>query len=121
MYSSREDLRNRRVPIISLSDRQGAMPRLGPYFWGLAPGHLHLRVLPFFRFAFIAAHAVGQRAVIWYSSWMIFPNLHRAQGQSLGSGTHWVFAALFTLFFPSMEEAFPASVVFGFFCFMMIL
>ena len=49
------------------------MPRLGPYFWGLAPGHLHLRVLPFFRFAFIAAHAVGQRAVIWYSSWRYFP------------------------------------------------
>lgn len=49
------------------------MPRLGPYFWGLAPGHLHLRVLPLFRFAFIAAHAVGQGAVIWYLSRKYFP------------------------------------------------
>ncbi|MCH2389037.1 MAG: MFS transporter, partial [Opitutales bacterium] len=40
---------------------------------------------------------------------------------TLGSGTHWVFAALLTLFFPTMVEAFAPSVVFGFFCFMMIL
>lgn len=78
-------------------------------------------IVPICIFAFIAAHAVGQGAVIWVFISEIFPNRHRAQGQSLGSATHWVFAALLTLFFPTMVEAFPASVVFGFFCFMMML
>lgn len=78
-------------------------------------------IVPVCIFAFIAAHALGQGAVIWVFISEIFPNLHRAQGQSLGSFTHWIFAALLTLFFPSMVEVFPASVVFGFFCFMMIL
>jgi hypothetical protein len=39
----------------------------------------------------------------------------------LGSFTHWIFAALLTLFFPSMVTAFSPSIVFGFFCFMMVL
>ncbi|MEX0324237.1 MAG: sugar porter family MFS transporter [Puniceicoccaceae bacterium] len=78
-------------------------------------------IVPVCIFAFIAAHAVGQGAVIWVFISEIFPNRHRAQGQSLGSATHWVFAALLTLYFPTMVEAFPASVVFGFFCFMMVL
>ncbi|MEM9110294.1 MAG: sugar porter family MFS transporter [Planctomycetota bacterium] len=78
-------------------------------------------IVPACIFAFIAAHAVGQGAVIWVFISEIFPNRHRAQGQSLGSFTHWIFAALLTLFFPSMVTAFAPSVVFGFFCFMMIL
>ena len=78
-------------------------------------------IVPACIFAFIAAHAVGQGAVIWVFISEIFPNRHRAQGQSLGSFTHWIFAALLTLFFPSMVEAFAPSVVFGFFCFMMVL
>ncbi|MEM6260025.1 MAG: sugar porter family MFS transporter [Planctomycetota bacterium] len=78
-------------------------------------------IVPACIFAFIAAHAVGQGAVIWVFISEIFPNRHRAQGQSLGSFTHWIFAALLTLFFPSMVTAFAPSIVFGFFCFMMIL
>ncbi len=46
---------------------------------------------------FIAAHAVGQGAVIWVFISEIFPNSVRDYGMSLGSGTHWVFAALITL------------------------
>ncbi|MBB5351445.1 sugar porter (SP) family MFS transporter [Haloferula luteola] len=76
-------------------------------------------LVPYFVFAFIAAHAVGQGAVIWVFISEIFPNLHRAQGTSLGSFTHWIFAALLTLFFPSMVEKFAPAVVFGFFGFMM--
>ena len=72
-------------------------------------------------FAFIAAHAVGQGAVIWVFISEIFPNRHRAQGQSLGSSTHWIFAALLTMAFPTMVTAFTPAVVFLFFCFMMIL
>lgn len=78
-------------------------------------------IVPACIFAFIAAHAVGQGAVIWVFISEIFPNRHRAQGQSLGSFTHWIFAALLTLFFPSMVTAFAPGVVFAFFCFMMVL
>jgi len=78
-------------------------------------------IVPVCIFAFIAAHAVGQGAVIWVFISEIFPNRHRAQGQSLGSFTHWIFAALLTLFFPSMVTAFAPGIVFGFFCFMMVL
>jgi SP family arabinose:H+ symporter-like MFS transporter len=78
-------------------------------------------IVPACIFAFIAAHAVGQGAVIWVFISEIFPNRHRAQGQSLGSFTHWIFAALLTLFFPSMVTAFAPGTVFGFFCFMMVL
>jgi len=78
-------------------------------------------IVPACIFAFIAAHAVGQGAVIWVFISEIFPNRHRAQGQSLGSFTHWIFAALLTLFFPSMVTAFAPGYVFLFFCFMMVL
>lgn len=72
-------------------------------------------------FAFIAAHAVGQGAVIWVLISEIFPNRHRAEGQALGSFTHWIFAALLTTFFPKMVSAFAPGTVFAFFCFMMVL
>ncbi|MEM1295262.1 MAG: sugar porter family MFS transporter [Verrucomicrobiota bacterium] len=72
-------------------------------------------------FAFIAAHAVGQGAVIWVFISEIFPNRHRAQGQSLGSFTHWIFAASLTMVFPIAITALAPGVVFGFFCFMMVL
>ncbi len=72
-------------------------------------------------FAFIAAHAVGQGAVIWVFISEIFPNRHRAEGQALGSATHWVFAALLTSFFPLMMAALAPGVVFLIFCGMMVL
>ncbi|MCX6929212.1 MAG: sugar porter family MFS transporter [Verrucomicrobia bacterium] len=72
-------------------------------------------------FAFIAAHAIGQGAVIWVFISEIFPNRHRAEGQALGSATHWVFAALLTTFFPLMMAAFAPGYVFLIFCGMMVL
>jgi len=72
-------------------------------------------------FAFIAAHAIGQGTVIWVLISEIFPNQYRATGQSLGSATHWVFAALLTTFFPAMVSAFAPGYVFLFFCGMMVL
>ena len=72
-------------------------------------------------FAFIAAHAIGQGAVIWVFISEIFPNRHRAEGQALGSATHWVFAALLTTFFPLMMAAFAPGYVFCIFCGMMVL
>jgi hypothetical protein len=64
---------------------------------------------------------VGQGAVIWVYISEIFPNRHRAEGQALGCGTHWVFAALLTTFFPQMVTAFAPGYVFAFFTFMMVL
>ena len=81
----------------------------------------HFAIVPMCIFAFIAAHAVGQGAVIWVFISEIFPNRHRAEGQALGSSTHWVFAALLTTFFPKMVTAFPPGWVFLFFCGMMML
>jgi sugar porter (SP) family MFS transporter len=81
----------------------------------------HFSIVPVCIFAFIAAHAVGQGAVIWVFISEIFPNRHRAEGQTLGSFTHWIFAALLTTFFPRMVTAFPPGYVFSFFAGMMVL
>jgi len=81
----------------------------------------HHAIVPACIFAFIAAHAIGQGAVIWVFLAEIFPNRHRAEGQALGSATHWVFAALLTTFFPKMVESFAPGWVFVFFCGMMVL
>ena len=70
---------------------------------------------------FIAAHAVGQGAVIWVFIAEIFPNDHRAAGQALGSSTHWVCAAVLTLLFPIAMAHVSAGALFAFFCFMMVL
>jgi sugar porter (SP) family MFS transporter len=81
----------------------------------------HYSIVPVCIFAFIAAHAIGQGAVIWVFISEIFPNRHRAEGQALGSFTHWIFAALLTTFFPKMVSAFPPGYVFSFFASMMVL
>ena len=81
----------------------------------------HYSIVPACIFAFIAAHAIGQGAVIWVFISEIFPNRHRAEGQALGSSTHWIFAALLTTFFPKMVSVFPPGYVFLFFCGMMVL
>ena len=81
----------------------------------------HYSIIPTCIFAFIAAHAIGQGAVIWVFISEIFPNRHRAQGQSLGSFTHWIFAALLTTLFPKMVSALPPGYVFSFFMGMMCL
>jgi MFS transporter, SP family, arabinose:H+ symporter len=81
----------------------------------------HFAIVPVCIFAFIAAHAVGQGAVIWVYIAEIFPNRHRAEGQALGSFTHWLFAALITTLFPKMVSLFEPGFIFAFFCGMMVL
>jgi MFS family permease len=49
---------------------------------------------------FVASHAIGQGAVIWVFISEIFPTRVRALGQSIGTGTHWVLAAVITLVTP---------------------
>lgn len=74
-----------------------------------------------FVFLFIASHAVGQGAVIWVFIAEIFPNNVRTKGQSLGAGTHWVFAALITLLMPYLLGRLDGQTIFGFFTVMMCL
>jgi sugar porter (SP) family MFS transporter len=83
----------------------------------------HTSFVPVCVFAFIAAHAVGQGAVIWVFISEIFPNRHRAEGQALGCGTHWVFCALLATFFPTMADVYKdqPGYIFAFFAFMMVL
>jgi len=81
----------------------------------------HYSIVPGCIFAFIAAHAIGQGAVIWVFISEIFPNRHRAEGQTLGSFTHWIFAALLTTLFPKMVGVFPPGYIFAFFAGMMML
>jgi MFS transporter, SP family, arabinose:H+ symporter len=81
----------------------------------------HYFFVPICIFAFIAAHAVGQGAVIWVYISEIFPNRQRAEGQAFGCCTHWVFAALITSFFPRVVAEFAPGYVFMFFAGMMIL
>ena len=97
----------------------GYIASLGLVAWAFFTGHL--AIVPICIFAFIAAHAIGQGAVIWVLISEIFPNRHRAEGQTLGSFTHWIFAALLTTFFPKMVTAFPPGYVFLFFAGMMVL
>ena len=84
-------------------------------------------VLMSFLLLFIAAHAIGQGAVIWVFISEIFPNKVRAMGQSFGASVHWVFAALITLFTPVFldgkdgifkDNPWP---IFAFFAFMMAM
>lgn len=81
----------------------------------------HFSIIPLGIFAFIAAHAIGQGTVIWVLISEIFPDRHRAEGQALGSSTHWIFAALITTFFPVAASLFHPSIIFLFFCGMMVL
>ena len=97
----------------------GYIVSLGLTSWAFYTGH-HA-IVPACIFAFIAAHAVGQGAVIWVLISEIFPTRHRAEGQALGSFTHWAFAALLTTFFPKMVTVFPPGQVFLFFCVMMAI
>ncbi len=97
----------------------GYMLSLGGCAWAFFTHHESF--VPAFIFAFIAAHAVGQGTVIWVFISEIFPNRYRAEGQSLGSTTHWVFAALLTTLFPLMVSAFHPGAIFLFFFFMMVL
>lgn len=76
--------------------------------------------VPIFFFLFIAAHAIGQGTVIWVFISEIFPSHLRAQGQSLGSSTHWVLAAAIPAAIPFLFDSIGAGWVFVSFTLMMV-
>ena len=71
--------------------------------------------LLFYIMGFIASFALSQGAVIWVFLAEIFPNEVRAQGSSLGSTTHWLFAAIISWVFPIIVEG---SVLGGYYVFL---
>ena len=85
-------------------------------FYAVTPGVLVLIGL----LGFIAFFALSQGAVIWVFISEIFPNRVRSKGQSLGSATHWVMAALVTWVFPIIADA-SGGHAFAFFSAMMLL
>ena len=97
----------------------GYIASLGLAAWAFLTRHYP--VVPPCIFAFIAAHAIGQGAVIWVFISEIFPNQHRAEGQTLGSFTHWIFAALLTTIAPGMFAAIAPGYIFLIFAGMMTL
>ena len=87
------------------------------FYTGMGEGTL---LVPILIFAFIASHAVGQGAVIWVFISEIFPNSVRSYGNSLGSGTHWVFAAIIAATFPYVASTLGAGTTFAIFAFFMV-
>tara|TARA_R110002020_G_scaffold117489_1_gene268691 strand:- start:12 stop:1343 length:1332 start_codon:yes stop_codon:yes gene_type:complete len=76
--------------------------------------------LPYFVFAFITSHAIGQGSVIWVFISEMFPNELRAYGQSIGSFTHWILAAIIANVFPFFANQFGPGYIFSFFAVMMV-
>jgi len=77
-------------------------------------------LIPSFFFLFIAAHAIGQGAVIWVFISELFPNKLRAAGQSFGSSVHWLLAAIIPSLIPFLFKQIGTATVFTFFCIMMV-
>lgn len=77
--------------------------------------------ITYYVFLFIAAHAIGQGAVIWVFISEIFPNSVRASGTSFGCLTHWFWAAVVAQTFPFFAGNVGGTYIFGFFCVMMVL
>jgi MFS transporter, SP family, arabinose:H+ symporter len=69
---------------------------------------------------YIAFFAFSQGAVIWVYLSEVFPNSVRAQGQSLGSFSHWFMNAAISLIFPLMAAS-SGAYPFVFFAVMMVL
>jgi sugar porter (SP) family MFS transporter len=79
--------------------------------------------LLFFLVGYIMFFAFSTGAVIWVLISEVFPNSVRGQGQSLGSFTHWLFAAVITFLFPVVagEYKFGSGHAFAFFSIMMVV
>ncbi|EHQ30668.1 sugar porter family MFS transporter [Mucilaginibacter paludis] len=83
-------------------------------------GNFNGFAIPLYMMIFIAFFAFSQGAVIWVFISEIFPNQVRAKGQTLGSSTHWVMAAIIAFSFPYLAEKLGGAVTFSFFGTMMI-
>ena len=97
----------------------GLIATLGMVAWSFYGSHFSGWTVPLFLFIYIAFFAFSQGAVIWVFISEIFPNPIRAKGQTLGSTTHWVMAAIIAFSFPYLAEKAGGGNTFLFFCIMM--
>ena len=74
-----------------------------------------------FLLVYIMFFAFSTGAVIWVLIAEVFPNHVRGQGQSLGSFTHWFFAALITFLFPVVEKSSEFGVAYAFIFFAVMM
>lgn len=98
----------------------GYILSLSAVAWAFYTGNTSGIAVPVWLFIFIASHAIGQGAVIWVFLSEIFGNEVRSLGASLGSGVHWVGAALISGFFPTLAENFGQAPIFAFFAVCMV-
>jgi SP family arabinose:H+ symporter-like MFS transporter len=63
----------------------------------------HQALLVWMLMVFIFFFAISQGSVIWVYISEVFPNRVRSKGQSIGSSSHWVSAAVITLYFPRIS------------------
>ncbi|MBS1661322.1 MAG: sugar porter family MFS transporter [Bacteroidetes bacterium] len=89
--------------------------------WSFYGEHFNSWAVPLFLFIYIAFFAFSQGAVIWVFISEIFPNSVRAKGQTLGSATHWIMAAIIAFSFPWLAEKAGGGNTFLFFCIMMCM
>lgn len=68
-----------------------------------------------FVFVFVVFYQLGQGVVMWVFLSELFPTRFRAQGQSIGVFTHWMFAAVLTFVFPMMAVGWAPWMIFAFF------
>jgi MFS family permease len=81
--------------------------------------HTHQAALVWLLMVFIIFFAISQGSVIWVYIAEVFPNRVRSKGQSIGSSSHWISAALITLYFPVVVAKFSQWTPFAFFAAMM--
>jgi sugar porter (SP) family MFS transporter len=98
----------------------GYIASLSTVAYAFYSGNLEGMIVPVSIFVFIASHAIGQGAVIWVFLSEIFPNEVRSLGASLGSTTHWIFAALIAGNFPALVGWLGTAPIFAFFAVCMV-
>ena len=76
--------------------------------------------VPIYLFLYIGFFAFSQGAVIWVFIAEIFPNDLRAIGQSVGSFTHWIMAAIIAAIFPALTAFVGPGNTFALFALMMM-
>lgn len=118
---------------ISMIDKFGRKPLLivgsfgmvfflGMVAWAFHTENYGTSAVMFYLVGFIAFFAFSQGAVIWVYMSEIFPNKVRAQGQTLGSTTHWVMAAAISWTFPALADSENGGfIAFALFAGMMLL
>ncbi len=99
----------------------GLIVTLAMVAWSFYAAEFNGWAVPVFLFIYIGFFAFSQGAVIWVFISEIFPNQVRAKGQTLGSTTHWVMAAIIAFSFPYLAEKAGGGNTFLFFCVMMCM